>query len=119
MDLIYSMVSVEYLSMKFAVIETGGKQYKITEGDTLSVEKIPGEYKEGSKITFDKVLLIDDGKETKVGNPYIEGAKIEAMFEETGKNKKVTVIRFRPKSRYFKKKGHRQPFTKVKIAAIK
>jgi len=103
----------------FAIIETGGKQYKITEGDTLSVEKIPGDYKEGAKITFDKVLLINDGKETKVGDPYIKDAKIETTFEETGKGKKVTVIRFRPKSRYFKKKGHRQLFTKVKIGAIK
>ncbi len=103
----------------FAIVETGGKQYKISEGDTLSVEKISGDHKEGDKITFDKVLLIDDGKETKVGTPYIEGAKIEAVFEEAGKKKKITVIRFRPKSRYFKKKGHRQPFTKIKIAAIK
>jgi len=103
----------------FAVIETGGKQYKIFEGDSLSVEKIPGDHKEGAKITFDKVLLVDDGKETKVETPYIEGAKIEAVLEEEGKGKKVTVIRFRPKSRYFKKKGHRQPFTKVKIGTIK
>jgi len=103
----------------FAIVETGGKQYKISEGDTLSVEKIPGDHKEGAKITFDKVLLIDDGKETKIGTPYIEGAKIEAVFESEGKGKKVMVIRFRPKSRYFKKKGHRQPFTKIKIAAIK
>ncbi len=103
----------------FAIVETGGKQYKISEGDTLSVEKIPGDHKEGSKITFDKVLLIDDGKETRIGTPYIEGAKIEAVFESEGKGKKVTVIRFRPKSRYFKKKGHRQLFTKVKIGAIK
>ena len=103
----------------FAIVETGGKQYKISEGDTLSVEKIPGDHKEGAKITFDKVLLIDDGKETKIGTPYIEGAKIEAVFESEGRKKKISVIRFRPKSRYFKKKGHRQPFTKVKIEAIK
>ncbi len=103
----------------FAIVETGGKQYKISEEDVLSIEKIAGDHKEGDKITFDKVLLIDDGKETKIGTPYIEGAKIEAVFESEGKGKKVMVIRFRPKSRYFKKKGHRQPFTKVKIAAIK
>jgi len=103
----------------FAIVETGGKQYKISEEDVLSIEKIAGDHKEGDKITFDKVLLIDDGKETKIGTPYIEGAKIEAVFESEGKGKKVMVIRFRPKSRYFKKKGHRQPFTKIKIAAIK
>jgi len=105
--------------MKFAVIETGGKQYKISEGDSLKIEKLSGEYKEGDKITFDKVLLLNDGKETKIGNPYIEGAKIEAVFKEEGKYKKVMVIRFKSKSRYFKKRGHRQPFTKVEIGTIK
>jgi len=105
--------------MKFAIIETGGKQYKIVEGQTLSVEKIPGDHKEGAKIIFDKVLLASDGKDTKIGTPYIEGAKIETTFENNGREKKVSVIRFRPKSRHFKKKGHRQPFTKVKVASIK
>jgi len=105
--------------MKFAVIETGGKQYKVSEGDSIKVEKLPGEHKEGDKITFDKVLLLSDGKETKIGTPYIKGAKIEAVFKEEGKNKKIMVIRFKSKSRYFKKRGHRQPFTKVEVGAIK
>jgi large subunit ribosomal protein L21 len=104
--------------MTFAIIETGGKQYKISEGDSIKIEKLSGENKEGDKIVFDKVLLLDDGKETKLGTPYISGAKVEAVFEEEGKNQKVTVIRFRAKSRHFTKKGHRQPFSKVKIAKV-
>lgn len=105
--------------MTFAIIETGGKQYKVSEGDSLKIEKLSGEYKAGDKITFDKVLLLDDGKATKIGTPYIEGAKIEALFEEGGRNKKISVIRFRAKSRYSKVKGHKQPYTKVKIAKVK
>ena len=105
--------------MKFAVIETGGKQYRVSEGDSLKIEKLSGEYKEGDKITFDKVLLLNDGKETKIGTPYIDGAKVETVFKEEGKNKKVMVIRFKSKSRYFKKRGHRQPFTKIEINSIK
>lgn len=105
--------------MTFAVIETGGKQYKVSPGDTLKVEKLFCDNKEGDKVTFDKVLLVSDDKGTKIGEPYIDGAKVEATLEEQGRSKKISVIRFRPKSRYFKKKGHRQPFTKVKIEAIK
>lgn len=105
--------------MSFAVIQTGGKQYRVSEGDSLKIEKLSGDHKEGDKIIFDKVLLFDDGKETKVGTPYIDGAKVEASFIETGRDKKITVIRFRSKSRYFKKKGHRQPYTQVKIAKVK
>ncbi len=104
--------------MAFAIIETGGKQYKISEGDSIKIEKLSGENKEGDKIVFDKVLLVDDGKSTKIGSPYISGAKVEAVFEEDGRNKKVRVIRFRAKSRHFTKKGHRQPYTKVKIAKV-
>ena len=103
----------------FAIIETGGKQYKISEGDNIKIEKLPGDHKNGDKITFDKVLLLDDGKTTKIGTPYIENAKIEGVFEENGKSKKVTVVRFKAKSRYSKVKGHRQPYTKVKLSKIK
>lgn len=105
--------------MKFAVIETGGKQYKVSEGDTISIEKLQGGHKEGSKVSFDKVLLIDDGKATKIGTPYLKGSKIDATITEEGRAKKISVIRFRSKSRYFKKRGHRQPFTKVTISSIK
>lgn len=105
--------------MTFAIIETGGKQYRVSDGDALTIEKLPGEYNEGDSVVFDKVLLFDDGKTTKVGAPYIEGATVEASFEKVGRAKKVTVIKYKQKSRYFKKRGHRQPFTKVKIAKVK
>lgn len=103
----------------FAVIETGGKQYKVSVGDTLKVEKIKGDHKEGDSITFDKVLLVDNGKDaTDIGTPYINGAKVEASLVEIGRSPKVTVIKYKQKSRYFKKNGHRQPFFKVKIEKI-
>lgn len=104
--------------MEFAVIKTGGKQYKVSVGDTVNIEKVRGEFKEGDKITFDKVLLVDNGKDTTIGTPYIDGAKVEAVLEKIGRAKKVTVIKYKQKSRYYKKNGHRQPFFKVKIAAI-
>lgn len=105
--------------MAFAVIATGGKQYKISEGDVLSVEKISGKKKSGDKIIFDKVLLIDDGKDTKIGNPYIAGATVEAIYEGDRAGKKVSIIRFKSKSNYSKKKGHRQIHSKVTIASVK
>lgn len=103
----------------FAVIETGGKQYKVKEGDIVKIEKLPGEHKEGAKITFDKILLMDDGKVTTVGTPFIKGAKVAAVFQKNGRAKKISVIRFKSKSRHFKKKGHRQPYTNVKISSLK
>ncbi|MCH7597556.1 50S ribosomal protein L21 [Patescibacteria group bacterium] len=104
---------------EFAVIQTGGKQYKVSVGDDLRIEKLAGVFKEGDKITFDKVLLVDNGKDTTIGVPYIERAKVRATLKEIGRSKKISVIRFKSKSRYFKKKGHRQPFFKVKIESIK
>ncbi|MBL7046000.1 MAG: 50S ribosomal protein L21 [Parcubacteria group bacterium] len=105
---------------EFAVIETGGKQYTASVGDILTIEKLPGEPKEGEKITFDKVLLVDNGKdETTIGDPYIKGAKVIGTLLEEGKAKKIDVIKFKSKSRYFKKRGHRQPFMKVKIEDLK
>lgn len=102
----------------FAVIETGGKQYRVSEGDIITIEKITGEYKEGDKIVFETVLMTDDGKESKIGTPTLSGAKVNAELVAQGLGKKVTVIRYKAKSRYFKKKGHRQPFMKVKITNI-
>lgn len=101
---------------KIAIIETGGKQYLVTNDSVLSVEKLPAA-KDG-KVTFDKVLLVDDGSETKVGTPYISDAKVSAELVEEGRAKKVTVIRYRQKSRHFVKRGHRQPYTKVRITAL-
>ncbi len=104
-------------TMSFAVIHTGGKQYKVEKGDTLRIEKL-SDLKDG-KVVFDKVLLVDDGATTKVGAPYITGATVSAtVLVEEGKGKKVLVVKYRPKSRYFKKNGHRQPFTEVKIDSI-
>jgi large subunit ribosomal protein L21 len=100
----------------FAIIETGGKQYKASVGSVLRVEKLPTAEKAGDKVSFDKVLLVA-GKETKIGAPYV-GSKVEAEVVETGRLPKVTVIKYKAKSRYFKKRGHRQPYAKVKITAI-
>ncbi len=103
----------------FAVIETGGKQYRVSPGDTIKIEKILGEHKEGDKIDFDKVLLVDNGIDTvDVGTPYVAGAKVSATLLEIGRYAKVTVIKYKQKSRYFKKNGHRQPFFKVQIDKI-
>lgn len=102
---------------KIAIIETGGKQYVVTQDSVLDIEKLPG-HKAGDTITFDKVLLTDDGKETKVGAPYVSGAKVSAELVKEGREAKVVVLRYRQKSRYSKKKGHRQPFAKVRITSL-
>jgi large subunit ribosomal protein L21 len=105
--------------MEFAIIFTGGKQYKVAKGDTVKIEKIKGDFKVGDKVTFDQVLLVEDGKDTTIGTPYISGAKVSATLAEIGRNKTVEVIKYKQKSRYFKKNGHRQPWFKVTIDAIK
>lgn len=104
--------------MEFAVIKTGGKQYKVSAGDTLKIEKIKANLNVGDKITFDEVLLVDDGKTTKIGAPSVSGAKVEATLTEIGRNKKVTVLKYKAKSNRLKINGHRQPFFKVKIDSI-
>lgn len=104
--------------MAFAIVQTGGKQYKVEEGQTLSIEHIPGK-KAGDSLTLDNVLLVDDGKKTTVGKPHISGVKVEATIAEAGRARKVVVIKYKAKSRYFKKRGHRQPFLKIKINSIK
>ncbi len=111
---------VEKDTNNFAVIATGGKQYVVRNGDLLKVEKMPGDSKrkEGDKITFDKVLLTDDGKTTVVGTPEIKSAKVEAELVADDRDKKLHVIRFRAKSRHFRKIGHRQPYTLVKITKV-
>jgi len=104
---------------EFAVIETAGKQYKVAVGDVITLDKQFEGFKAGDKIAFDKVLLIDNGADTKVGEPYLSGSEVQGIFEEEGRGKKLRVHRFRAKSRYTRTYGHRQPFTKIKIAAIK
>ncbi len=100
----------------YAVIKTGGKQYKIEEGQTLKVEKLDCE--EGSGISFDEVLLIDGEEELEVGRPYIEDAKVKAEVLSHGKHKKVIVFKKKRRKRYRRKKGHRQPYTEIKINEI-
>ena len=105
--------------MEFAVIQTGGKQYKVSPGDVITIEKLAGEHKKGDKITFDQVLMVDSGKDTTIGTPFIKEAKVTGTFEGEGRAKKVLVIRYKQKSNRIKKNGHRQPFVKVKIDTIK
>ncbi len=99
----------------YAVIETGGKQLKVEEGDTIYVEKLPVEA--GADYTFDKVLYIG-GENSVIGTPYVEGATVTARVEKQGKAKKVVVFKYEPKKHYHKKYGHRQPYTKLTIEAI-
>jgi large subunit ribosomal protein L21 len=104
--------------MVLAVIETGGKQYLIAPGQKIKIEKIKG-VKEGEKIVFDKALLfVDEKGEITIGQPYISGMQITAECEELGRTKKIIVFRYHSKTRYKKKKSHRQPFMKVSIKSI-
>lgn len=103
----------------FAVIMTGGKQYKVSVGETLKIEKLTGEPKVGDILFFDKVLLTDDGSKTIVGAPFIKDIKVEAELKEIGKAKKVNVLKYLQKSRYLKTRGHRQPFMRIEITSIK
>jgi large subunit ribosomal protein L21 len=100
----------------FAVIETGGKQYKVSAGEKIKVEKLSAEA--GDSFVFDKVLLISDKGKTQFGAPHIKGAKVEAKVLEQARNKKQIVFRYHPKTRYRKKKGHRQYFTKLEVTKI-
>ncbi|MBO5227425.1 MAG: 50S ribosomal protein L21 [Lachnospiraceae bacterium] len=99
----------------YAIIATGGKQYKVSEGDIIKIEKLGKA--EGEPVTFDKVLLVSD-KETVVGNPTVAGATVTASVVCEGKDKKVIVYKYKRKTGYHKKNGHRQLFTKVKIDKI-
>lgn len=99
--------------MKIAVIETGGKQYKVASGQKLKIEKLNAQA--GDNFIFDKILLTTDGEDIKIGTPYVEGAKIEGKVLKQGREKKKIVFRYHSKTRYRKKKGHRQDFTEVEI----
>lgn len=100
----------------FAVIETGGKQYKVCEGDILFIEKIDAEAE--ATVKFDKVLAVSDDNGFKVGAPYVEGAAVEATVVKQGKGKKIYVIKYKSKKNEKKKTGHRQLYTKVQITKI-
>lgn len=99
----------------YAIIKTGGKQYKVEEGKTVRIEKIDAEV--GEKVDFDQVLLVS-GDETKVGSPVIEGAVVKGEVLGQKKDKKIIVFKYKPKKNYRKKKGHRQPYTEIKIEKI-
>ena len=104
---------------EFAVIETGGKQYQVSVGDKINIEKLAGDHKEGDAVIFDKVLLVDDGSDTTIGTPFIKAASVKATITKIARAPKVIVIKYKQKSRYFKKNGHRQPYFQVKIDALK
>lgn len=102
---------------EFAVIAHGGHQYRVAPGQVVSLEKFEGA-EAGKKVVFDQVLLVEKDGDVKVGAPTVSGAKVEGEIVEVGRDRKVTVIHYRAKSRYFKKNGHRQPFVDVKIAKV-
>lgn len=96
----------------FAIFETGGKQYKVQQGDAIYVEKL--EVADGQEIKFENILMVDN----KFGQPYVKGASVVAVVEKHGKNKKIRVIKFKSKKHYYKRQGHRQPYTKLIIKSI-
>ena len=100
----------------YAIIETGGKQYRVENGDQIAVEKLGVE--DGAKVVFDKVLVVGDGADIKVGAPYVDGVTVEGNAIETGKGKKVIIFKYKAKKDYRKKQGHRQPYTMVEITGL-
>ena len=100
----------------YAIIATGGKQYKVSEGDIITIEKLGKEA--GEKVTFDQVLTVVNDADVKVGTPVVEGAKITAKVEKQDKAKKILVFKYKAKSNYRRRQGHRQPFTKLTIEKI-
>ena len=100
----------------YAVIQTGGKQYRVAEGDTLKVEKLGAD--EGAGVEIDKVLMIADGDNIKVGTPYVDGGKVTATVKSHGRAKKVKIIKFRRRKHHLKRQGHRQWYTELEITGI-
>ena len=100
----------------YAVIEAGGKQHRVAEGELIRIEKIDAET--GSTIDFDRVLMVGEGETVKVGTPVIEGAKVSAEVVQHGRGDKVTILKFKRRKHHMKRQGHRQWFTEIKITAI-
>ncbi len=100
----------------YAVIKTGGKQYRVEQGDTLALERLDGDT--GAQVSFDEVLLVGSDDATQIGRPLIQGASVKATIVEQGRAKKVIIFKFRRRKNYKRKKGHRQYFTRVRIDAI-
>ena len=100
----------------YAVIKTGGKQYRVAEGQTLKVEKL--EVEEGASVEFDAVLMIADGDQVKIGAPYVEGARVSATVQSQGRGPKIRIVKFRRRKHYRKTQGHRQCYTELRISGI-
>ncbi len=100
----------------YAVIKTGGKQYRVTEGQTLKVEKLGAE--EGASVEFDQVLMIADGDRVQVGAPYVEGARVTATVKSQGRGPKIVIVKFRRRKHYRKTQGHRQSYTELRVSGI-
>jgi large subunit ribosomal protein L21 len=100
----------------FAVIATGGKQYRVQEGAVLRVEKLPAEA--GAAVEFDQILVVGEGAAVKIGAPYIAGSKVTATVQAHGKADKVRIVKFRRRKHYKREKGHRQPYTEIKVTKI-
>jgi large subunit ribosomal protein L21 len=109
-----SFITLVY--MTFAIVETGGKQYRVSPGQKLKVEKLAAEV--GSALSLDKVLLVSDGEDVKVGTPYLEGVKVEAKVLSQGRHDKLIVFKYHSKTRYKKKKGHRQHYTELEVVSV-
>lgn len=101
----------------YAIIESCGRQYKVTEGDVVFFEKLDAE--EGKKVTFDNVVMVSEEGKVQIGNPYVKGVKVEGKVISHGKGKKIIVFKMKAKKNYRRKQGHRQPYTKVEITSIK
>jgi len=100
----------------YAVIQTGGKQYRVAQGDTLRVEKLAAD--EGATVELDKVLMIAEGEEFKIGRPFVDGGKVTATVKAHGRGKKVKIIKFRRRKQYLKRQGHRQSYTELEVTGI-
>ncbi len=100
----------------YAVIQTGGKQYRVAEGSTLKIEKLAAD--EGASVELDKVLMVADGDSVTVGTPYVEGGKVVAMVKAHGRGKKVNIIKFRRRKHHMKRQGHRQAYTEIEVTGI-
>jgi large subunit ribosomal protein L21 len=109
--------------MELAVIKTGGKQYVVSKGDLITIEKLGArsktqELKRGDSVVFDEVLMTDDGSTVNLGTPIVKGAKVSGTVHSVGRHTKIDVVKYKAKSRYLKRRGHRQPYVKVKIDSI-
>jgi large subunit ribosomal protein L21 len=100
----------------YAVIKTGGKQYRVSEGDTLQVEKLDAAA--GESVEFDQVLMVGEGEDVRIGTPYVEGSRVSARVTGKGRGSKIDIIKFRRRKHHMKHQGHRQAYTEIEITAI-